>query len=277
MNLESLLACPVCHARLDDLTCVACKRAYRRERGVLDFTPVPPPDPEVQAQWGTWEQLQANGAHAYETDPPANLSVGEREDAAAFRAFAQLEGTVLDVGCGPQTLPSYADGLADQLVGLDPLVGHQPREFAFVKGIAEYLPFADESFDRVLFATSIDHVLSPALTLTEARRVTRRGGAVVVWLGELVDGPSISQQARNAVRRLVQGDVRGVARDARAMLAAGRAPAPSYEVPEGAIDAFHFDHPDATTVEGWLAGADLAVDAVARHGANNCFIRAVRR
>ncbi len=277
MNLDVLFACPVCHGRLNDLACTACGRSYSRERGVPDFTPVPPPDAEVQALWGVWEALQANGEHAYEADPPANLSVGEREDAAAFKAFAHLEGTVLDVGCGPQTLPSYADGIGDRLVGLDPLVGHQPRAFAFVKGIAEYLPFADGTFDRVLFATSIDHVLSPSLTLAEAHRVTRPGGAVVVWLGELVEPPSVAEQARNAARRLAHGDIRGVARDARAVLAARRAPAPAYEVPDGAIDAFHFDHPDATTVEGWLAEAGLEVDAVERHQANNCFIRAVRR
>jgi hypothetical protein len=75
----------------------------------------------------------------------------------------------------------------------------------------------------------------------------------------------------------VRGDVRGVAADARAMLAARRAPAPAYEVPEGAADAFHFDHPDATTIEGWLTAAGLEVEAVERPLANHCFIRAVRR
>jgi SAM-dependent methyltransferase len=277
MRLDDLLACPVCHAALNGVACTSCGRTYALEQGVHDFTPLPPPDAEVQAQWSVWETLQANGEHAYEADASANLSVGEREDASAFAAFARLDGTILDVGCGPQVLPSYAHGIGDRLVGLDPLVGVQPREFAFVKGIAEYLPFADGAFDRVLFATSLDHVLSPALTLAEAHRVTRPGGAVVVWLGEEVAPPRLVHQARNAIRRLAHGEVRGVAADARALLAARRAPAPAYDVPEGAIDAFHFDHPDATTIEGWLATAGLQVEAVERPLGNNCFIRAVRR
>jgi len=276
-DLERLLACPVCHGALDGLACTACGRAYREDRGVPDLTPLPPPDEDVSSRWALWEQLQANGERSYADDPALSLSVGEREDAAAFAGFARLEGAVLDVGCGPQARPSYAGG--EPFVGIDPLVGRQPRDFAFVKGVAEYLPFADGAFDRVLFATSLDHVLSPERTLAEARRVTRPGGAVVVWLGELVPPPSAAQQARNALRRLARGDVRGVAADARAEVRRRRAgdPAAAYAVPEGAADAFHFSHPDGETVAGWLEQAGLTVDTLERPLDNHCFIRAVPR
>jgi SAM-dependent methyltransferase len=266
MTLEDLLACPVCHAELRELTCTGCGREFALERGVPDLTPVPPPDAEVQARWSLWEALQANGERAYELDPPSSLSVGEREDASAFAAFARLEGIVLDVGCGPQALPSYALGMDGELVGIDPLVGQQPREFAFVKAIAEYLPFADGTFDRVLFATSLDHVLSPSLTLAEARRVTRPGGAVVVWLGEQAR-PSLSGRIRTAARRLVSGESRStVVETPNATMA--------FDVPKGAVDAFHVAHPDAATIERWLSAAGLSVQAVERPLAGHCFIRA---
>ncbi len=261
-------ACPVCHAALDGVTCTSCGRAYSRDGDVYDFTPVPPPDAEVQARWGLWEVLQANGEKAYEIDPPSSLSVGEREDASAFASFAGLSGTVLDVGCGPQTLPSYALGMPGELVGIDPLTGVQPREFAFVKGIAEYLPFADGTFDRVLFATSLDHVLSPALTLAEARRVTRPGGAVVVWLGEQAQ-PSLVGRLRTRARRLVSGAERStVIETPNATM--------TFDVPQGAVDAFHVAHPDADTISRWLQTAGLTVDAVARPLVGHCFIRALR-
>lgn len=290
MSLHEILACPVCHAALDGVDCGDCGdcgRSYSTHDGVLDFTPVPPPDGEVQGRWGLWEALQANGEEAYTIDPPSSLSIGEREDVRAFARFAQLEGRVLDVGCGPQTLPSYAAEMTGELVGIDPLNGVQPRDFEFVKGIAEYLPFKDESFDRVLFATSIDHVLSPSLAVREAARVTKAGGAVVVWFGEPAPPPSLRERAGEAGRLLRRGELVTVARGVRSAL---RRSAPAqdvmtvqtpgatmtFEVPAGAIDAFHFSHPDAPAIEGWLRAAGLTIEATERPIASHCFVRARR-
>ena len=128
------------------------------------MTPVPPPDPEVQKRWGLWEALQENGERAYEFDPPSSLAVGERDsDTRAYARFSDLRGRVLDIGCGPQAMPSYAAEFDGEFVGIDPLLGAQPREFEFVKGLIEILPFADGCFDRVLFCTPDPHrfVLRP--------------------------------------------------------------------------------------------------------------------
>ncbi len=284
--LRELLVCPVCHGALDGLLCSDCDRSYRSAGGVLDLTPIPPPDGEVRDRWGLWEALQANGEQAYDIDPPSSLSVGDRDDVRAFARFAQLDGRVLDVGCGPQSLPSYAAGMTGELVGIDPLVGEQPRGFTFVKGIAEYLPFADATFDRVLFATSLDHVLSPALALAEARRVTARGGAVIVWFGEQAAPPSLRARAREGARMLRRGELAEVARAARAALRPRPAqnvvtvqtPAATmtFQVPEGAVDAFHFAHPDAPAIMHWLDAAGLTVEAVDRPMPDHCFIRARR-
>jgi SAM-dependent methyltransferase len=288
LRLTDILACPACHGRLDGVKCTACGRSYGSLDGVLDLTPVPPPDDEVLERWNLWEALQANGESAYEIDPPNNLSVGEREDVRAFARFAQLEGRVLDVGCGPQVLPSYAPRQDGEFVGIDPLLGEQPRRFAFVKGIAEYLPFTDAAFDRVLFATSIDHVLSPRRAVAEAARVTKPGGTVVVWVSEPVAPRSPRRRAGAAVRMLTRGELRTFANAVRSALPE-RARADdatmrvrtagatmTFKVPEGAIDAFHFMHPDAGLVEEWMVAAGLAVDAIERPLPGHCFIRARR-
>jgi len=286
MSLAAILTCPVCHGALDGTACGECGRTYDAVGGVPDLTPVPPPHGEVRDRWSLWEALQANGEQAYEIDPPSHLSIGEREDVRAFARFAQLEGRVLDVGCGPQELPSYAAGMPGELVGIDPLMGRQPRGFGFVKGIAEYLPFADASFDRVLFATSIDHVLSPTLAVAEAMRVTRPDGAVIVWLGGGTCSPRLLARAGEARRMLRRGEVGAFVGAARAALRrrppAGvvtvRTPGATmtFEVPTGAIDAFHFSHPDAATIEGWLRAAGMTIEATERPLPGHCFIRARR-
>lgn len=244
------LACPVCHNALDDGRCPACGRDYPDG----DYTPIPPPDKDVLSKWALWEQLQANGSEVYDTNPAGNLAVGDRGDARAFAEFSRLEGLVLDVGCGPQALPSYSGG---EFVGIDPLPGGR-REFMFVQGIAEYLPFRDSTFDRVLFATSLDHMLSPQRALTEACRVVKADGRVCVWHGE---PPSAPKSLRERVRERLVGP--------RQLL--------GYDTPDGAVDPFHFSHPRFATILEWLIGAGLVVEDQQRDAVGNCFASAARR
>jgi SAM-dependent methyltransferase len=249
--LAEILGCAVCHAPLDGDRCTGCGRRYPGKH----YTPVPPPDGDVRSKWGVWEQLQANGAEVYEGDPGGNLSVGERGDARAFADFADLTGWVLDVGCGPQPLPSYAGG--DRFVGIDPLAGAH-RDFAFVHGIAEYLPFRDGVFERVLFATSLDHMLSPQRAISEARRVLKHEGLVCVWHGEPPLPPRRSLGEK--VRRVVGGGPRLL----------------GYKTPRGAVDPFHFSHPRFAVILEWLTDAGLAIERDHRDEVGNCFVAARR-
>jgi SAM-dependent methyltransferase len=258
--LATILACPICHGPLAGTRCPGCRRNYPSERGVVDFTPRPPPDKRVRAGWQLWAKLEANGAKAYELDPLSSLSVGERNDVRAFADFCQFEGLVLDVGCGPQELPTYAAGLEGRLVGIDPLRGAHPRAFEFVQGIAEYLPFRDGVFKRILFATSIDHLLEPELALAEARRVAAPGGSICIWLGEL---PPVSLRER--IKRRPTEPVMEIQTPRTTMM---------FEVPAGAVDAFHVTHPRSREVKRWLSKAGLSVSQLTRPVANSCFIRA---
>jgi SAM-dependent methyltransferase len=81
---------------------------------------------------------------------------------------------VLDVGCG--------DGLLDHLIlqkrpdlevrGIDVLVREQP--YIPVDGFdGRIIPYADESFDAVIFIDVLHHTDDPTLLLREAARVAR--------------------------------------------------------------------------------------------------------
>lgn len=251
--LEPLLACPVCHAAAlvdadEGLDCGGCGRSFGSDRGVVDFTPRPLPDSEVDARRPLWEEVERNGLVGYEADPDHNLSVTDREVTSAFGSFLHLHGLVLDVGCGPQPQPSYVRDFEGTLVGIDPLRGAERRAFEFVQGVGEYLPFRAGVFDRVLFATTLDHMLSAHRALLEASRVTRPDGEIVVWCGDESTKPAFAGVSAEWYERL--------------------------RVPEGAQDRFHVARLDRRDVLGLLSGAGLTVVEEAADGAGSMFIRA---
>jgi SAM-dependent methyltransferase len=138
------------------------------------------------AAFDVWSKAFEEGRRAYEADPVNNLSVEGHRDAEVFRAFIApyMVGSVLDIGCGPQELPVYLRGFRlDRVAGLDPLSGGERRRMDFCQGFAEFLPWEDAQFDAVLFATSLDHVLSLEKTLDEVCRVLTPGGKCIVWAG----------------------------------------------------------------------------------------------
>jgi SAM-dependent methyltransferase len=270
-----LIVCPVCHAGLGahdgGLRCEGCGRSF--PGGPRDMTPIPPPDDELQRRWPLWEQLQANFLAAATAVPEHSLSVTDRPDANAFAEFCAMAGLVVDVGCGTQRLPTYADTSRCRFVGIDPLPGERERDFEFLQGLGEYLPFRTGSVDQVIFATSLDHMLVPSRALVEAARVVRPGGAVNVWFGELpVDGPI--QRLRTAAGHLLE-------RWGLRRAPPPPEPEPHYiagiEQPEGAVDKFHVAHPTRPTITSWLVAAGLRPSDPERvdYG-RGCFIRGTK-
>jgi len=96
---------------------------------------------------------------------------------------------VLDVGCGTGFATEALLEVTERVHGLDQSE-HQLEQawaklgkhdqVAFVRGDAERLPYADDSFDVVWSSGSIEYWPNPVTALRELRRVARPGGEVLV-------------------------------------------------------------------------------------------------
>ena len=104
---------------------------------------------------------------------------------------AQSPGRVLDVGCGTGYLlrclgRQYPD--AERLAGIDAAASMilaaqksaDDARLSFLAGVAEELPYPDESFDLVVSTTSFDHWSDQQKGLAECRRVVTAGGHLVL-------------------------------------------------------------------------------------------------
>jgi SAM-dependent methyltransferase len=125
---------------------------------------------------------------------------GERRDSVYLYAAIEAavlahatevpSGRVLDVACGTGKQAMriaergcYAVGAeaSMEMIGVGRWV--QPESTAhMVRSIAESLPFADASFDRVVCQGSLDHFADPHAFMREAARITKPDGRVVIAL-----------------------------------------------------------------------------------------------
>tara|TARA_B110000238_G_scaffold14954_1_gene14598 strand:+ start:2682 stop:3509 length:828 start_codon:yes stop_codon:yes gene_type:complete len=87
------------------------------------------------------------------------------------------QGNLLDVGCDRPSLSHLFYPTGINYIGLDPSFSND--EFK-VLGMAEFLPFTDNTFDFVSFNTSLDHILDYHTALDEAFRVLKRGGSLIL-------------------------------------------------------------------------------------------------
>jgi ubiquinone/menaquinone biosynthesis C-methylase UbiE len=121
----------------------------------------------------------------------------QREMREAYLAEIDFppEARVLEIGCGPGAVARALASRSDigEVVGVDPspiflakgreLAQHLPN-LTFVEGDARALPLEDDSFDVVVFHTTLCHVPAPEIALTESSRVLRRGGWLAVFDGD---------------------------------------------------------------------------------------------
>lgn len=154
-------------------------------------------DPET---FDVWLQLFENGKRSYVEQRSASCSHQGNLYARVFAAFLDVyaKGRLLDIGCGPFGCPAYAaDYPRDQFAGLDPLPQEATADFVFAQAFNEFLPWPDASFETVVSATSLDHVLSLETSLREVRRVLVPGGAYLVWLASIPGAPAFEPRRKD--------------------------------------------------------------------------------
>jgi SAM-dependent methyltransferase len=134
----------------------------------------------------TWKKLFDRGAAEYRASPSVNLSVEGHAVADQFGRFILRHGRgrLLDIGCGPQSMPSYLIGYPiRQIAACDPLPPESPHPFTFCQAVGEDLPWPDASFDTIVLGTSLDHAINPIDMLGEVARLLVPGGRALIWVG----------------------------------------------------------------------------------------------
>jgi SAM-dependent methyltransferase len=239
VELNEIVACPNCKAAIElqesgNTRCSGCGESYRKLSFSWELIPSSLRSFELL---DVWEQLQKNGLVSYQEDPEHNLSVGERGDCRAFAQFCQYTGRVLDIGCGIQPWPSYFSSANGDIrfIGIDPLVGESPADYVQIRSVGEFLPFAENTFDRILYATSLDHVIDPIQSLREANRVAKEDGEIDLWIGEKSPSTPKPTESPDWYEGLVK--------------------------PDGADDAFHYRRLDSDIVKTFVAEAGLRIVA----------------
>jgi ubiquinone/menaquinone biosynthesis C-methylase UbiE len=123
------------------------------------------------------------------TELPASLLTSEQAHRFAQRygyAHTLANGRrVLEVACGAGNGLDYLAKAATQVVGLDYTSGvlpyaQQHTQEPLVQGDAQWLPFADASFDLILCVEAIYYLDDYRLFLAECRRLLAPGGILLI-------------------------------------------------------------------------------------------------
>ena len=137
----------------------------------------------IEGKKKQWVEKQRCGLESYKKEIEDENHVFD-SIAREFGVFCNLNGQILDVGCGIRsTLPYGIRSDESNFIGIDPLSINNGRKFSFIRAIGENLPFKRNSFDHIIFATSLDHIVNPRIVLIEAKKMLKENGKINIWCG----------------------------------------------------------------------------------------------
>jgi ubiquinone/menaquinone biosynthesis C-methylase UbiE len=87
---------------------------------------------------------------------------------------------LIDIGCGRGYFLNQIKDKSLQLVGFDIVDKGISKNYKYVKGNMEKLPFGDKQFDVVTCSHTLEHILHPENAVSELERITKRQLIVVV-------------------------------------------------------------------------------------------------
>ena len=193
-NLLSMLWCPSCQSGTlksvgmhdpsgsqegGELRCEACHVSFPIHFGFPILIPESSLTGDEWAQWKSHlEKFQARRDSRIDNpEETINRLAQKSRPQPPFAKFADIQrGTVLDVGCGPGKFRYHLDLDRVEYVGLDPITLPEVSDFNFVQGVAEWIPFRENSFTDIVVLSALDHFRDLDRFLAEARRVLEPGG-----------------------------------------------------------------------------------------------------
>lgn len=102
---------------------------------------------------------------------------------AMQRAARYAHGLVLDIGCGSKPYEKFFEGRIQMYVGTDIDTSNHKKVDVCADSLR--LPFRSESFDVVVSNQAIEHVREPQMFVSEASRVLKSGGIMILTAPQL--------------------------------------------------------------------------------------------
>lgn len=135
-------------------------------------------------------EVHTRMAEAYDREEPHFRPENRAKVQGNLLRISERVGTrrMLDVGCGTGFVISLLVDTFDEIHGIDPTEAMLERvdtssgNVTLHRGVAESLPFADDSFDLVTAYSVFHHLADHRPALAEAARVLRSGGVLYVDL-----------------------------------------------------------------------------------------------
>jgi uncharacterized protein YbaR (Trm112 family) len=193
-----ILACPICKtsplryeqsSQAESLICPACNRIYQVENGIPNMLPDEIdsnlfPEDNKWSAWSAklenfiqWRKMTWNDSTS--ADKLQSYAKNLKEKFVDFTGLKNSLKKIIDIGFGDGGIRTM---LGDcRYYGIDPLLlENYHYDFTIVRGIGEYLPFKDGTFDEAILNQVLDHCNSMDKLISEAVRIVGKNGSINV-------------------------------------------------------------------------------------------------
>jgi len=118
---------------------------------------------------------------------PFHFSIATRLRNPHFKSLLEPQPNelILDIGCGSGYFVDFLSKLGCRVVGIDPdpqsiRIAKETYDDQFLISRAESLPFADNTFDKILCSEVLEHIRQDRAAIMELKRVAKPDATIVV-------------------------------------------------------------------------------------------------